>query len=319
MTQINRITAVIFFYLLAAIPTLCSAADETKANSKVLNPWTDCGIGAMIFTDTGWAAAISNVIWDLGTTAVTSNVSSQNSCGSSHAKVAMLIGTTYANLEEETVKGDGQNIHAMLNIMNCDPSSHENIIGSIRTEFVQSLRDASYIEKTSLMKAEEYYNIVQTKVSGEYTWARSGYWAMVTSPPGKIPVTAEENSFIAAVSALEKIGDSASVQSTYIAALNRWPGNLSAQIGVGNVAYRLHDLHQAETVFRQAAQDHPDSVAALNNLAQTLLDQARYQEALEAARRAVSLGGPLAQVAQETLADIENKMKDSAPPPSPSQ
>jgi tetratricopeptide (TPR) repeat protein len=143
----------------------------------------------------------------------------------------------------------------------------------------------------------------------EYTWARSGYWAMVALPPGKIPETAEENSFIAAASALEKIGDPERVQQTYLAALERWPGNLSAQIGIGNTAYKLHDLVRAESAFRQAAQDHPDSVAALNNLAQTLADQARYQEALEAARQADSLGGPLAQTAQATLADIERKMK----------
>ena len=143
----------------------------------------------------------------------------------------------------------------------------------------------------------------------EYTWARSGYWAMVALPPGKIPVTAEATSFIAAVSALEKTGEPEQVQSTYIAALERWPGNLSAQIGVGNTAYRMHDLAKAETAFRQAAHDHPDSVAAFNNLAQTLADQARYEDALAAARRAVSLGGPLAQTAQETLADIEHKMK----------
>jgi tetratricopeptide (TPR) repeat protein len=143
----------------------------------------------------------------------------------------------------------------------------------------------------------------------EYTWARSGYWAMVALPPGKIPETAEENSFIAAASALEKIGDPERVQQTYLAALERWPGNLSAQIGIGNTAYKLHDLVRAESAFRQAAQDHPDSVAALNNLAQTLADQARYQEALEAARQAVSLGGPLAQTAQATLEEIERKMK----------
>lgn len=143
----------------------------------------------------------------------------------------------------------------------------------------------------------------------EYTWARSGYWAMVAMPPGKIPETADANSFIAAVSALEKISGPERVQSTYIAALNRWPGNLSAQIGAGNAAYQLHDLARAEAAFRQAAHDHPDSVAAFNNLAQTLSDQARYEEALEAAHRAVSLGGPLAQTAQQTLADIERAMK----------
>jgi hypothetical protein len=149
----------------------------------------------------------------------------------------------------------------------------------------------------------------------EYTWARSGYWAMVALPPGKIPVTAEENPFIAAVSAFEKSNGPEPALRSYIAALNRWPGNLAAQIGIGNTAYRLHDLAKAEAAFRQAAHDHPDSVAAFNNLAQTLADQGHYEEALDAAHRAVSLGGPLAQVAQGTLADIERKMKDNASRP----
>ncbi|MGC2049438.1 MAG: PA2778 family cysteine peptidase [Gallionella sp.] len=143
----------------------------------------------------------------------------------------------------------------------------------------------------------------------ENTWARSGYWAMVAMPPGKIPETAEETTFVAAVSAAEKIIDPGRALTTYIAALNRWPGNLTAQIGAGNAAYRSHDLDQAASVFRLATQDHPDSVAAFNNLAQTLADQTRYEEALEAARKAVSLGGPLSQTAQETLADIERRMK----------
>ena len=143
----------------------------------------------------------------------------------------------------------------------------------------------------------------------EYTWARSGYWAMVALPPGTIPVTAEGNAYIEAVSAFERIHGSALAQKAYLAALDRWPGNLAAQIGTGNAAYQLHDLAGAEREFRQAAHDHPDSVAALNNLAQTLADQARYQEALQAAQLAVSLGGPLAQTAQGTLADIQRAMK----------
>ncbi len=165
MNTLKKIATALLL-LMAIVPTIASAADTMTI--KKLNPWTDCGIGAMIFTDTGWAAAISNVIWDLGTTAVTSNVSSQNTCGSSNAKVAMFIGTTYANLEDETVKGNGQHLQAMLNIMSCDPASHENIIRSVRSEFSQSLRNADYTQKASLVKAEEYYNIVQAKVTGEF-------------------------------------------------------------------------------------------------------------------------------------------------------
>lgn len=143
----------------------------------------------------------------------------------------------------------------------------------------------------------------------ERTWGRGSYWAMVALPPGKIPNSAEEVSFVSAVSAVEKIGYSERAQIAYLAALKRWPGNLAAQIGVGNTAYRMKDLVQAEAAFRQAIQDHPDSVAALNNLAQVLADLGRDGEALSFARRAVALGGPLEDIAQATLSDIERRLR----------
>jgi len=143
----------------------------------------------------------------------------------------------------------------------------------------------------------------------EYTWARSDYWAMATLPPDRIPRTAEENRFIAAVSALEKVGYPERAYSAYISALKRWPGSLVAQIGAGNTAYRMHDLVRAEAAFRQIVLDHPDSVAALNNLAQTLSDQGRHAEALPFAQHAVGLGGPLAELAKATLAEIESKLR----------
>jgi len=145
----------------------------------------------------------------------------------------------------------------------------------------------------------------------EYTWSRSGYWAMVALPPGKIPVTADADAYIAAASALEKTVDPEQMEITYSSALSRWPENLSAQIAIGNIAYHEHDLARAETAYRRAVHDHPDSVAALNNLAQTLSDQNRYKEAMEVANEAVGLGGPLALVARKTLADIERKLKNS--------
>jgi len=50
---------------------------------------------------------------------------------------------------------------------------------------------------------------------------------------------------------------------------------------------------------------HPKEGSALNNLAQILFEQGRNQEALEAAKKAVSLGGPLTAVYQKTLEKIQ--------------
>lgn len=143
----------------------------------------------------------------------------------------------------------------------------------------------------------------------EHTWKRSGQWAMVTLPPKKIPATADEMKFIAALSALEKVAPPERVEGEYLRALVRWPDNLLAQIGAGNMAYRAHELKRAENAFRKAAQHHPDSVAALNNLAQTLADQGNYAEALIFARQAVALGGELQDTAKSTLNEIEHKLQ----------
>jgi Protein of unknown function (DUF3015) len=168
MNKSLKVIVATVLFSLAAVSTTASAADAPAAPKKDLNPWTDCGIGAMIFSEYPVAAVISNVIWDLGTTAVTSNMASQNTCSGKNAKAAMFIGTTYANLEEETVKGNGQHVSAMLNIMNCDASAHANIISAVRADFVKTLSSDSYSEKAKLAKAEAYYDVVQAKVSGEF-------------------------------------------------------------------------------------------------------------------------------------------------------
>lgn len=148
--------------LLAALP-LCASAQ----NKKDLNPWIDCGIGAMVF-DNGpsWAAVISNIIWDLGTTAVISNVSSQDGCKSAKAKTALYIGTTYANLSEETVKGDGKHLHAMLEIAGCNPSAHDGVIGSLRSEYAQYMSDAGTAAKSKAIQAQDFYGFVQKATQG---------------------------------------------------------------------------------------------------------------------------------------------------------
>lgn len=142
----------------------------------------------------------------------------------------------------------------------------------------------------------------------ERTWARGGHWAMVALPPGKIPRSAEEVSYVSAVSALERMGQFAAARRGYLAAVERWPRSLAARIGAGNAAYRMRDLEQAEVDFRQAVTIYPDSVAALNNLAQTLSDLGRDEEALQYVRRAMVLGGPLRDIVLSTQAAIEKKL-----------
>ena len=141
----------------------------------------------------------------------------------------------------------------------------------------------------------------------EYVWKREGYWAMVAAPPDRVPATATEPRYASAVVALERSGQIKSAHIAYSALLKRWPSSLAGLMGLGNTAYALKDLAAAESAFSRAAREHPDTAAPLNNLAHVLAERGQLEEALAAAERAVSLGGPLQATAQNTLEEIRRK------------
>ena len=145
----------------------------------------------------------------------------------------------------------------------------------------------------------------------EYTWKESDYWAMVTVPPDIIPATATEARYLAAVVAMERVADARAARKAYQTFLRRWPDNVTAEIGLANSHYAQGELKEAEAVLRRATGRQPDSVIALNNLAQTLSDQQRHNEALALIERAVALGGPFATAAGETRALILKRMEKS--------
>jgi hypothetical protein len=138
------------------------------------------------------------------------------------------------------------------------------------------------------------------------TWARASAWGLLVLPPGVLPATAAEEDMVAAAIGLENARRPAAAVLSYRAVLARWPQSLPAMMGLGNSYYALGELENSEAAFRRAAESHPDSGAAFNNLAHVLLALGRREEALCAARQAVSLGGPQQSVFRKTLEDIEN-------------
>ncbi len=141
----------------------------------------------------------------------------------------------------------------------------------------------------------------------EYVWRRSDYWAMVAVPPGRIPATADEATWLAAVAAFERV-DARGARTAYAALRDRWPGNVEAMIGLANAHHAAGDLKGAEAALRGALARRPDSVVVLNNLAQTLSDQGRHAEALPFAERAAASGGPFAAAARQTRDLVRARM-----------
>ena len=146
--------------LAAAIAAVPAVAPTASAQQREINPWLDCGIGAMIFQETAVAAAISNIIWDLGTTAVTSNVSSPESCAGKRVQSAMYINTTYAKLETETAIGSGDYMTGLANVMGCKAEAREPLFARVRLDMASTMAKPGYADLDKTKKAEAYFNVV---------------------------------------------------------------------------------------------------------------------------------------------------------------
>ena len=140
------------------------------------------------------------------------------------------------------------------------------------------------------------------------TWSRSGYWGLLTLPPGRLPATAAEKDYTEAVLGLEKARKWPEAIAGYRTALKKWPDNLNALMGIGNSYHDMDDLPAAEHAFAEATRQFPTEGVAYNNLAEALFKQGKKAAALTAAKKAVSMGGPRSGVFQETLEEIKSSL-----------
>jgi hypothetical protein len=148
----------------AAIGTILSSG----AQAEDINPWAQCGLGAAIFDDNRTAAALSNVIWDLGTTALTSASSSKGACAGTSFAAAEFITDSYTHLEEETAKGEGDHITALLDILGCGVNERGAITKSVRSAFSEVIGDPSYETLKPIERAQAYHGLVFDTVGGEF-------------------------------------------------------------------------------------------------------------------------------------------------------
>ena len=164
----------------------------------------------------------------------------------------------------------------------------------------------NFTEKNVILHSGVTQRKVMSYQAFEKSWAHSNYWGLLVLEPTQLPVAAEENKYLTAVLGLEKSQHFQAAVAGYQTALTRWPESLPALMGLGNSYYAMKELTGAESAFRKATARYPLAAPAYNNLAQVLLDQGRKQEALAAAQKAVSLGGPLVSVSKKTLQEIQS-------------
>jgi hypothetical protein len=141
-----------------------------------------------------------------------------------------------------------------------------------------------------------------------HIWKRSDFWGLLVLPPNRLPATAEENKWLAAVAGLENVQQWPAAATGYATALTRWNRSFIAWMGLGNSKYNLGDLDSSVDAFQQATLLQPENGMAFNNWAHVMAEQGKIDAALSAAQHAVDLNGPMQDTFRQTLEEIE-KMK----------
>ncbi|MEE4246505.1 MAG: DUF3015 family protein [Kangiellaceae bacterium] len=155
--------------LAATSLVLMSATSTAESGREGVNLYSDCGIGAALFPTAPVGAVISNIIWDVGTTATSTFISSPESCVDRSAQVVTLINDAYQNIEEETAIGAGAHITAMLDIMECDAAVRKSLTSDIRDDFKLLVSASDYAEQTQKDKTINYFDTVANNVKANYS------------------------------------------------------------------------------------------------------------------------------------------------------
>lgn len=151
-----------------ALASTSSIAADSKAPGSGPSPFTDCGIGAALFPDTHWAAITSNVIWDIGTTAVISATASPETCQGAPAQAANFINDAYDNVLEDTARGDGEYLVALLEIYGCPSDVQSDVVSAIREDIGANMEAEGYATMSTVEKAELYFNVINSEIQSEF-------------------------------------------------------------------------------------------------------------------------------------------------------
>jgi hypothetical protein len=128
--------------------------------------YTDCGIGGMIAPRSDAVAAVTNVTWDLGTTAISSNISSPDSCSGGQAEKAAFIHDSYDALELDLASGHGTYLDALAALSGHEGQAQQRFITAVRAGFAKLVAAPDYHEQNRFAKAAALYNLVNQQSGG---------------------------------------------------------------------------------------------------------------------------------------------------------
>ena len=106
-------------------------------------------------------------------------------------------------------------------------------------------------------------------------WDWAGRWAMVLLSPGEWPAAADRDRLLGALAAFEEGATPEAAERAWAGAVEHWPEEPIAWLGVGNVAYRQGEWAEAAEAFGRALAIDPEHLPARLNLALSLAESGR--------------------------------------------
>lgn len=153
----NRILTAIIALSFVPATALAQYQNSSSVQGSGPSPYLECGIGAALFPDTAWAAVTSNAIWDLGSTAITSALSSPEQCNAKKMQTAKLILETLPNMEKDVAMGEGKYLNALVATAGCDAASTPAIASQMRSSYATSVGNADYATQSRTERATNLY------------------------------------------------------------------------------------------------------------------------------------------------------------------
>ena len=156
------------FYALAVAAAVSVVPMQAATARDIGDIYTQCGLGGLIAPKTPALAVTTNIIWDLGTTASSSDISSPESCKGSTAKAAALIYRAYPSLERELAQGRGDNVDALLSLANCQDGARADLTAALRSHLAATVNAPGYSSKSRLDQARSLNEAFTGQVEGAF-------------------------------------------------------------------------------------------------------------------------------------------------------
>jgi len=158
-------------YVLLVLASASMLSTSPAHSREFADIYKECGIGGAIFKSNGTVAIISNVIWDLGTTAVLSNAISPDSCSGGEASAAAFAMQSYPAIERDLSKGEGEYLKTMLNMMGCEGDVQASLTDDLRVDMAKAMTVNGFESADRYGKASALFNTVDARIQQSYSTA----------------------------------------------------------------------------------------------------------------------------------------------------